>query len=31
MPTKWAYLKERGFASNCFIFMKILFQFKSLL
>ena len=28
---KWTYHKERGFASNCFIFLKILFQFKNLL
>ena len=28
---KWSYHKERSFASNCFIFLKILFQFKSLL
>ena len=29
--TKWTYQKERSFASNHFIFLKILFQFKSLL
>ena len=29
--TKWTYHKERGFASNYFIFLKILFQFKNLL
>ena len=29
--TKWTYHKERSFASNYFIFLKILFQFKSLL
>ena len=29
--TKWTYQKERSFASNYFIFMKILFQFKNLL
>ena len=28
---KWSYHKGRSFASNCFIFLKILFQFKSLL
>ena len=28
---KWSYHKERSFASNCFIFLKILFQFKNLL
>ena len=31
VATKWTYHKERSFASNCFIFLKILFQFKSLL
>ena len=29
--TKWTYHKERSFASNYFIFLKILFQFKNLL
>ena len=29
--TKWTYHKERGFASNSFIFLKVLFQFKNLL
>ena len=29
--TKWNYQKERSFASNYFIFSKILFQFKNLL
>ena len=29
--TKWNYQKERSFASNYFIFLKILFQFKNLL
>ena len=29
--TKWAYHRERSFASNCFIFLKVLFQFKNLL
>ena len=29
--TKWTYHKERSFASNCFIFLNILFQFKNLL
>ena len=28
--TKWNYHKERSFASNYFIFSKILFQFKNL-
>ena len=28
--TKWTYHKERSFASNYFIFSKILFQFKTL-
>ena len=27
--TKWAYLKERSFTSNYFIFLKILFQLKT--
>ena len=27
---RWTYHKERSFASNCFIFSKILFQFKNL-
>ena len=31
MNTNWTYHKERSFASNYFIFMKILFQFKNLL
>ena len=31
VTTKWIYQKERSFASNCFIFLKILFQFKNLL
>ena len=29
--TKWTYHKQRSFASNCFIFLKISFQFKNLL
>ena len=29
--TKWTYHKERSFTSNCFIFLKIFFQFKNLL
>ena len=29
--TKWSYHKGRSFASNCFIFLKILFQLKNLL
>ena len=28
---KWAYHRERSFASNYFIFLKVLFQFKNLL
>ena len=28
---KWTYHKERSFASNYFIFLKILFKFKNLL
>ena len=28
---KWSYHKERSFARECFIFLKILFQFKNLL
>ena len=28
---KWSYHKERSFASECFIFLKTLFQFKNLL
>ena len=31
VSTKWTYYKERRFASNYFIFLKILFQFKNLL
>ena len=31
MTTKWTYHKERNFAGNYFIFLKILFQFKNLL
>ena len=31
MSTKWTCQKERGFVSNYFIFLKILFQFKNLL
>ena len=31
VTTKWTYKKERSFASNYFIFLKILFQFKILL
>ena len=29
VTTKWTYHKERSFASNYFIFLKILFQFKN--
>ena len=28
--TKWTYHKGRSFASNCFMFSKILFQFKNI-
>ena len=31
VSTEWTYHKERSFASNYFIFLKILFQFKNLL
>ena len=31
VSTKWTYHKERTLASNDFIFLKILFQFKNLL
>ena len=31
VTTKWAYHRERSFASNYFIFLKVLFQFKNLL
>ena len=31
VSTKWTYHKEQSFASNYFIFLKILFQFKNLL
>ena len=31
VSTKWPHHKERSFASNYFIFLKILFQFKNLL
>ena len=31
VTTKWTYKKQRSFASNYFIFLKILFQFKILL
>ena len=30
VSTKWTYQKEQSFARNCFIFLKILFQFKNL-
>ena len=29
VTTKWAYHRERSFASNYFIFFEILFQFKN--
>ena len=31
MGAKWANPKERSFASNYFVFLKIFFQFKNLL
>ena len=31
VTTKWTYQKERCFAGNYFIFLKILFQFNNLL
>ena len=31
VATKWTYHEERSFASNYFIFLKILFHFKNLL
>ena len=31
VATKWTYHKEQSFASDYFIFLKILFQFKNLL
>ena len=31
VSTKWTYHRKRSFASNYFIFVKILFQFKNLL
>ena len=31
VTTKWAYYRERSFANNYFIFLKVLFQFKNLL
>ena len=31
VTTKWTCQKERSFASNYFIFLKILFQYKNLL
>ena len=31
VSTKLTYHKERGFASNCFIFLRILFQLTNLL
>ena len=31
VSTKWTYRKERSFASNYFIFLKILFKFENLL
>ena len=31
VAVKWTYLKEQRFASNYFIFLEILFQFKNLI
>ena len=31
VSTKWTYRKERSFARNYFIFLKILFEYKNLL
>ena len=31
VSTKWAYHRERSFASNYFLFLKVLFQFKKIL
>ena len=31
VTTKWTHQNERSFASNYFIFLKILFQYKNLL
>ena len=31
VTAKWAYHREQRFASNYFIFLKVLFQFKNLL
>ena len=31
VTTKWAYHRELSFASNYFIFLKVLLQFKNLL
>ena len=31
VSTKWTYHKDQSFGSKCFIFLKILFQFKNLL
>ena len=31
VTTKWTYQRERSFASNYFIFLKVLFKFKNLL
>ena len=31
VSAKWTYQKERSFANNYFIFLKILFKFKNLL
>ena len=31
VSTKWTYQKQRSFSSNCFDYLKILYQFKNLL
>ena len=31
VTTKWTYYKQRSFHSNCFAFLKILFEFKNFL
>ena len=31
VATKWVYHRERSFARNYFIFLKVLFQFKNLM
>ena len=31
VSTKWTYQKQRSFSSNCFDYLKILYQIKNLL